>query len=298
MRYEFVGQYNKKDLLIFEDDGITLLLETPDLIINKFFPYGCLNSIKSLRGGFEAKAIPGHGDKMVFFCKEDRSKRDEAVAMANEKRKNAPLADMIDRSSPKATTEEVAFAEKRLSELQNMVLSAGSNERDLKNSKNGLEYLAKNIKSDEDIYYCMTTGPIYGFAHSIGNSAIAVTNNRVVFAGTTSDFIKTVSTFSLELDRIESVDAEAGTLAYTMWITTAGNKIKCTYAGITVGGQGQKIINDFDNAIRKARSAKEQASVAPQVSVTDELKKFKELLDLDIITQEEFDAKKKQLLGL
>ncbi|MBR0349272.1 MAG: SHOCT domain-containing protein [Clostridia bacterium] len=30
----------------------------------------------------------------------------------------------------------------------------------------------------------------------------------------------------------------------------------------------------------------------------DELKKFKELLDMGAITQEEFDAKKKQLLGL
>lgn len=30
----------------------------------------------------------------------------------------------------------------------------------------------------------------------------------------------------------------------------------------------------------------------------DELKKLKELLESDIITQEEFDAKKKQLLGL
>ena len=30
----------------------------------------------------------------------------------------------------------------------------------------------------------------------------------------------------------------------------------------------------------------------------NELKKFKELLDMGIITQEEFDAKKKQLLGL
>ena len=29
-----------------------------------------------------------------------------------------------------------------------------------------------------------------------------------------------------------------------------------------------------------------------------ELKKMKELLDMGIITQEEFDAKKKQLLGL
>ena len=34
------------------------------------------------------------------------------------------------------------------------------------------------------------------------------------------------------------------------------------------------------------------------VSSADELKKFKELLDMGAITQEEFDAKKKQILGL
>ena len=49
-------------------------------------------------------------------------------------------------------------------------------------------------------------------------------------------------------------------------------------------------------------TAQATAQVLPQtvpvVSVADELKKFKELLDLDIITREEFDAKKKQLLGL
>jgi len=33
-------------------------------------------------------------------------------------------------------------------------------------------------------------------------------------------------------------------------------------------------------------------------SATDEIKKYKELLDQGVITQEEFDAKKKQLLGL
>ncbi len=37
---------------------------------------------------------------------------------------------------------------------------------------------------------------------------------------------------------------------------------------------------------------------APATSAADELKKFKELLDMGIITQEEFDAKKKQLLGM
>jgi hypothetical protein len=34
------------------------------------------------------------------------------------------------------------------------------------------------------------------------------------------------------------------------------------------------------------------------ISAADELKKFKELLDMGVISQEEFDQKKKQLLGL
>ena len=42
------------------------------------------------------------------------------------------------------------------------------------------------------------------------------------------------------------------------------------------------------------------AKNAPVVADTpaDEIKKYKELLDMGVITQEEFDAKKKQLLGL
>ena len=42
----------------------------------------------------------------------------------------------------------------------------------------------------------------------------------------------------------------------------------------------------------------QQSNSASKPSVTDELKKYKELLDSGIITQEEFDAKKKQLLNL
>ena len=44
--------------------------------------------------------------------------------------------------------------------------------------------------------------------------------------------------------------------------------------------------------------SKPQVTVAQQLSAADELKQYKELLDMDIITQEEFDSKKKQLLGL
>ena len=52
-------------------------------------------------------------------------------------------------------------------------------------------------------------------------------------------------------------------------------------------------ITDEDIAKMNAQQ-NEQSAVSP----VEELKKFKELLDLDIITQEEFDQKKKQLLGL
>ena len=41
-----------------------------------------------------------------------------------------------------------------------------------------------------------------------------------------------------------------------------------------------------------------QQNGQPAISSADELKKFKELLDMGAITQEEFDQKKKQLLGL
>ena len=42
----------------------------------------------------------------------------------------------------------------------------------------------------------------------------------------------------------------------------------------------------------------EEAAVPPKNVNVDELKKYKELLDQGIITQEEFDTKKKQLLDL
>ncbi len=45
------------------------------------------------------------------------------------------------------------------------------------------------------------------------------------------------------------------------------------------------------------KAAPQQVQVAPVQSVADELKKYKNLLDADIITQEEFDAKKAVLLS-
>lgn len=57
-------------------------------------------------------------------------------------------------------------------------------------------------------------------------------------------------------------------------------------------------IKDFvENEILE-RSKPQAAVIQQATSSADELKKFKDLLDSGIITQEEFDTKKKQLLGL
>lgn len=48
----------------------------------------------------------------------------------------------------------------------------------------------------------------------------------------------------------------------------------------------------------RVRAAKDFKNNSVNVSVADELKKFKELLDGGVISQEEFEAKKKQLLGV
>ena len=61
--------------------------------------------------------------------------------------------------------------------------------------------------------------------------------------------------------------------------------------------QMQTVKNYIQEKIASYKQAKVSTTV-PASSSVEELKKFKELLDAGVITQEEFDAKKKQLLGL
>ena len=58
----------------------------------------------------------------------------------------------------------------------------------------------------------------------------------------------------------------------------------------------KEIYNYVDGKIREYKN--KGNGTVQQLSPADELKKFKDLLDAGIITQDEFDAKKKELLGL
>lgn len=60
-----------------------------------------------------------------------------------------------------------------------------------------------------------------------------------------------------------------------------------------------EFVENVNNLTEKRKNAtKAPSSAANQVSSADELKKIKELLDAGAISQEEYDSKEKQLLGL
>ncbi len=69
---------------------------------------------------------------------------------------------------------------------------------------------------------------------------------------------------------------------------------------ILISSSTLDLAREIYNYIEESRNHPELSAetIVQQTSAADEIKKFKELLDMGVITQEEFDEKKKQLLGL
>ena len=117
-----------------------------------------------------------------------------------------------------------------------------------------------------------------------------------IFCYTQEDIIKNnVQKNISTLSKVGAVAAVAG-----------GNKLDLYAQSMNAQSQREKI-TDFSRCPKCNSTDISDVSDDPNaavktdkaaVSSADELKKFKELLDMGVITQEEFDAKKKQLLGL
>ena len=122
----------------------------------------------------------------------------------------------------------------------------------------------------------------------IYGSKITVTDKRVYGR---SAFGKKVD---LPMDSISAVATSA--LLNMICVATSAGKIKfylvCNY--LETHHEISLLISARQNE-NKSTTVINQTNAA---SGADELKKYKDLLDSGIITQEEFDAKKKQILGL
>ena len=143
------------------------------------------------------------------------------------------------------------------------------------------------LEEDEDILFCLP--------YNI-DSCVAFTNKRVIDAGRMKDFFQNQQCAIYSYESINSVEGFVNYI--TVKITGESDKTYMPLKGRDAVILAVKKINNAISAYKAQQNRPAQTVINQTASSADELKKFKELLDMGIISQEEFDAKKKQLLGL
>lgn len=120
------------------------------------------------------------------------------------------------------------------------------------------------------------------------NQAFITVTDKRVFGQATRRLIFS-RRIDLPLDSISAVSIGGG-----IRVATASGEI--VFTDISNQDEVYQAINHLLIARQDARSS--VVTQEPQPSIPNELKQYKELLDGGVITQEEFDEKKRRLLGL
>ena len=123
------------------------------------------------------------------------------------------------------------------------------------------------------------------------NFAYAVTNKRILMAQKKM-IGQTIQTVSWE--NVNDITFNSGVVFGVITIDT----IKETFNVAIDKISAQKICNRVHEAFEDIRKSAVSTPTAQAIDTYESVKKLKELLDLGIISQEEFDVKKKELLGL
>lgn len=149
--------------------------------------------------------------------------------------------------------------------------------------------LSSILKVDEEIK-AMTSG------FTDGNTWLIVcTNKRVLMLD--KGMIYGLKLIDIPLDRINSISHSKGLLLGKISITDGATTR-------TIENVSNNTVSFFANTVNNEVELYKQSKLASTTQVVnntssaDELIKYKQLLDMGALTQEEFDAKKKELLGL
>lgn len=162
------------------------------------------------------------------------------------------------------------------------------------------------IENDEEVIYAINTNVVvldtnktllkstknmFSLTNSV-NGVVVITNKRVIFC---SSILGNTKIKQILIRDISSMDENINGL------TKMGQfRIQGITETFVISIYKSKVVDDLRSSICKAQEMKEASKVDVynnyQVSNADEIIKFKQLLDDGIITQEEFDKKKQELL--
>lgn len=152
-------------------------------------------------------------------------------------------------------------------------------------NRSHFQVIADDLKPGEYALIAFT-GLMGGF-----NWGFAVTKERIIIGQERmlSHFVK-----SVYLDKLNDITMRVGPIHGFLEIDTIKEKFEICVKPETAGN-----IRDFlQAAIENCRGSKQQIEKSNASSIEEEVLAMKRLLDMGAITQEEYDAKKKQLLGL
>lgn len=125
------------------------------------------------------------------------------------------------------------------------------------------------------------------------NAAYAITTERIIIA---QKNLIGEEISSIELTRVNDIKLKTGMMGGTVTFDAMTERFN-VYCNKEIARQ---IYDHAQECIKYAKGLIEQAKTQESKGSNsfDDLKQLKELLDSGIITQEEFDAKKKQILGI
>lgn len=127
---------------------------------------------------------------------------------------------------------------------------------------------------------------------TVRNGVMLATDKRLFFYGKRT-FGYDIEVFPYE--NVSSIEMGKGMMGHSIAFFSSGNKVKMKWIN---HGDIQGFIAHVKGSIGKSSAKGQVAATQETASAADEIKRFAELRDSGVITEEEFDAKKKQLLGI
>lgn len=140
-----------------------------------------------------------------------------------------------------------------------------------------------NIISDDEVITYATSGVYEGHTW-----LVVSTSKRIIFLD--KGMLFGVSQIEIPLSKVNAVKYRKGLFVGEIEIWDGASMFK-------VKNVLKKTLIPFVNAVNDSIEKIEKSQKSSKASVADEIIKFKKLLDEGAITQEEFDNKKKELLG-
>lgn len=154
--------------------------------------------------------------------------------------------------------------------------------------------IAEALRDNEDILTCFVANRETNYSTRL--CVCSISNQRIIISQ--KNLIgKDLQTIAI--DNVNDITVKFGLLSGRIVIDTFKEVISMTASR----NRTKRIDNILHNIIQKVkekRGGQEDPSIIlqKQISDADELLKYKQLLDAGVISNEEFDKKKKELLGL